>query len=132
MYSDVRGSVVHIYTLTSFLSLDIGRGTKPATPLGGDRIRWIAVDTSSILVASQHTELVAGAGVECLHDERGLRLLDDGLPVLKAFLQHLNLGHGGRGGLNPLKNANRASACALIYPCLCSRPLRSQRLSHVG
>ena len=72
--------------LTFLLPGVVGGGGEPATTLCGDSVGWVAGLPCSILVAGQDSELVVGGGLESLHNEGCLGLLDDGLPVLKPFL----------------------------------------------
>ena len=80
---------------TFFLPGVAGRGTEPTTTLCGDSVGRVTRLARPVLVACQDSELVGGGWLEGLHNEGGLGLLDDGLPVFEPPLQHLHLS-GGR------------------------------------
>ena len=76
----------HSIICTFLLPRDVRGSGEPALALGGDGIGHVAGQTCSVLVAGQHSELVADAGLEGLHYEGCLGLLDDGLPVFESLL----------------------------------------------
>ena len=108
-YAD-RYMSVHREWHTFLLSGVIGRGSEPATPLCGDHIRRLAGQTRSILVAGKNSELVTGVGLKGLHYKCGLGLLDDRLPVLETFLQHLHL--VGMGLISGVREGLKRCECS--------------------